>query len=382
MISTDKNILTEGSTVRERMKELAELVECLHIIVFAPHAFGGLVVRERNMFICPTNSFSRWLYVFDALRIGKRVIMKWKMEIKNSYNPHWLITCQDPFETGLVGVLLKKKFRIPLQIQIHTDFLDPYFSKQSLLNHARVYIARFCLKRTDCVRTVSKRITDSLKKLRITANGLQLPICTDVDIFQKSDLRSAKALRMKYPNFDFIVLMVARLSPEKNIPLALSVMHKVIQKHPRAGFIIVGSGQELEKCLLLVNRYSLQNNVIFKPQVSRDELSAYYHMADILFLSSNYEGYGLVLVEATVSGLPIITSDVGIASELIKDGESGFICPVGDMDCMVNRINKLIENDLLRKNFTSLARSRAESLLVAKAEYLSKTKEGWEKCTK
>ena len=119
-IGSDRNLFIEGSDVRRRVVEYGKLVEELHIIVFSTrklHITNYMLCVADNVFLYPTNSWSRWFYIFDALKIAK-------FALKN--NAQWLVTAQDPFESGLASWLIKRKLRIPLQLQIHTDFLSPY----------------------------------------------------------------------------------------------------------------------------------------------------------------------------------------------------------------------------------------------------------------
>ncbi|MBU2109665.1 hypothetical protein KKB71_01775, partial [Patescibacteria group bacterium] len=144
-IGTDKNLFYENSEVRQRMIEYGNLVEELHIIMFATQKSeirstksetNSKIKISNNTFVYPTNSGSRWFYVWDAIKIGEEIIGNWKLEIENS-----LVTAQDPFECGLAGYRIAKKLKLPLQLQIHTDFLSPYFVQHSMLNRLRVRIA-------------------------------------------------------------------------------------------------------------------------------------------------------------------------------------------------------------------------------------------------
>mgnify|MGYP001615904923 CR=1 FL=1 len=161
MLSTDENILKNGSEVRSRMFEYGKLVEEMHIIIKARNPklqtsnFG-------NVFIYPSNT----IFGFKTYNIAKSIIRNClpmgdlpkgeKLEIRN-----YVITCQDPFETGLIGYFLKKKFKIPLHIQIHTDFLSPYFWRESLKNKIRVLLAKRIIPHADGIRVVSERIRKS-----------------------------------------------------------------------------------------------------------------------------------------------------------------------------------------------------------------------------
>ena len=154
----------------------------------------------------------------------------------------WLVTAQDPFETGLAGWLIARKNNTPLQLQIHTDFASPYFKQESFLNRIRVMLAWFLIPRATRIRVVSERIKDSLVS-RFTFHVSRidvLPIFIDTERLENAPIKTD--LRKKYQQFDFIVLMASRLTKEKNIPLAIEAFTEVIKKHPRAGLVIVGKG--------------------------------------------------------------------------------------------------------------------------------------------
>ena len=74
MIGSDRKLFEEGSAVVERIKGYGALVEELHIIVFALKSLGFTDKRiAPNVWIYPTNSFSRWLYIYDAASLGKKI---------------------------------------------------------------------------------------------------------------------------------------------------------------------------------------------------------------------------------------------------------------------------------------------------------------------
>lgn len=298
---------------------------------------------ENRLFIYPTNSRSRLFYIIDTLGIFKKFIKK---ELIG------LVSSQDPFETGLAAYIISKFFKIPLHLQVHTDFLGPYFEKESLLNRIRVLIAKFLIPRAACIRVVSERIKKSL--LRVTRCGLRvavLPIFVDVKKIQEADIRAdlpaGKAgLRKKYPQFNFIILMASRLTKEKNIGLAIEAMAEIIKKHPKTGLVIAGDGPEKENYPLLVTRYGLQNNVIIEPWTN--DVISYYKTADLFLLTSNYEGYGMAVVEAMAAGCPVIMTDVGLANEVLVDKKDGLVIPVNNKEKLCEAILNLIENRGLR----------------------------------
>ena len=376
MISTDRKIFETKSSVRRRILEYGTLTEELHIIVFSKR---GADFREQkiggNVYVYPTNSKNRWWYIFDAVGLAKRVSKKHNLKGKSN-----LVSTQDPFEAGLAGLIVARAIGARLQIQIHTDFLSEYFIKDSFLNKIRVYLARLTIPRADCIRVVSKRIKKSIiEKYKIPETKITtLPIFVDVEKIKNSEINMN--LREKYPQFDFIILMASRFSEEKNIPLALRAVSSVIKKYPKTGLIIVGDEPKDSNFKSLYEKkaveLNLSKNIIFEGW-QKDTIS--YHKTTDLFLNtSNYEGYGMSLIEAIASDTAIVTTNVGIVGEILTKNNA-FICEVGDTRCITRNTMNAIENKSVCKE---LARSAtyAISNIPRKNVYLELYKKNWEDC--
>src|SRR3989344_8933728 len=315
MISTDRNILERDSAVRQRVVEYGKLVDELNIVIFnsstrvASSKYQVERILGTNVTLYPTNSRNRWFYIFDAVHIGRRVIGNWKLEIGNSSNKNEiLVTCQDPFETGLVGWCIARKTGAKLQMQIHTDFLSKYFVRESFLNRVRVCLAKFLLPKADGVRVVSERISQSLKtkNYKLKTEPIVLPVFVDIKEFE--DKTPSFDLHQKYPQLNFIILMVCRLEKEKNVSLVIEAMSEIVKNNHKVGLVIVGDGSLLKSLQFTVNSLQLGNNVIFEGW--QKDLFSYYKTVDLFLFTSNYEGYGMSLIEASASGCPILTTDV------------------------------------------------------------------------
>lgn len=365
-IGSDKNLFKENSAVRLRIIEYGSFVEELHIVVFSKKNFSNTQIAK-NIFLYPTNSSSKWFYPFDAVKIGKKIINE---------KERWLITVQDPFEAGLAGFLIKRKSGVPLHLQIHCDFLSPYFAQESLLNKIRVWLAKFLLSKTDKIRVVSERIMKSLisqfSNFPISRVSI-LPIFVDVKKIQEDSIKIN--LHEKYSQFNFIILIASRLVRVKNICLAIEAMSEVIKSYPKTGLIIVGDGKEEESLRSKVKNLKLLNNIIFESW--NNDLSSYYKTADLFLLISNHEGYGMATIEAMAAGCPLIMTDVGCAGELVKNEYNGLVIPIGSREELVKNIGRIISEPSLRDKLKNNGLATVKNL-PTKEEYLNSYKESWE----
>src|SRR3989344_2042179 len=342
-------LLKNGSPSAKRMTEYGKLAD-IYIILFCLKDKKAAVSKiSGNVFVFPTRSMNKLFYFFDGYKIGKEIL---RSEYKND---KWIITPQDPFEMGFLGFILSRKFKTSLYLQAHTDFLSPYFKAESFLNRARVKMAKFLIPKADGIRIVSKRIKNSLiKEFKINKDKISiLPIF--VDIKKIKNIPITINLRDKYPQFDFIILIVSRLAKEKNISLALNTMKEIVLKKPKTGLIIAGGGSERKNIENEIKKLNIGENVILEGNIEFNDLISYYKTADIFVSVSNYEGYGMAVLEAMAAGLPVVMTDTGLAGEILINKKDGFVVPVGDLKQLTESILNLMEKKELRARFSKNA---------------------------
>ncbi|KKW19788.1 MAG: group 1 glycosyl transferase [Parcubacteria group bacterium GW2011_GWA2_51_10] len=251
-----------------------------------------------NVVLHPASSRSRLLRFLKAVSISRRL---GRVDI---------ITVQDPFENGLVGLLSLKKLSAVLHVQIHTDFLSPEFRKHSIVNWIRTLIAPFVLRFAVRIRVVSNRIKNSLetKNYKLKTIPTVLPIFVDVGLYKSAVSDPRLALRLR--PFSTKILVVSRLEPEKNVALAIRAFLKSAPRE--ACLLIVGEGSERSKLERLAHSSAGGDRVFFE---GKREASSCYPLCDLVLVTSHYEGYGRVIIEALAAGKPVLSTDVGIARE-------------------------------------------------------------------
>lgn len=399
VIGTDTAIFQPGSDARGRVEAYGRLFDELHVIIYSPReprakgaadANGLLALTGQasprlrgeqiapNVWLYPTNS--RWFLQrpFDALRIGHSIARERAIDA---------VSVQDPAESGIAGWFLKRSMALPFHIQLHADFLSPHFRRNSWKERMRYYLAKFIIPRGDAFRAVSERIRHSLdSRFKIPAfaaasAGRQnskidvLPIFVDRDAIARAE--PVFDLRARYPEFDFIVLVVSRLMREKNVGLALEAFAEFCKEFPKAGMVVVGDGPEAASLKCKARSLKLDERVRFEG--SQQDVVSYYKTADLYVLTSNFEGYARTVIEAAAAGLPVAMTDVGVAGDSIRDRETGRVVPVGDREALVRALVEARRNYPEMRRMAELAK---REVLAAeprtREQYLERYRQSYE----
>jgi glycosyltransferase involved in cell wall biosynthesis len=244
-----------------------------------------------------------------------------------------VVTAQDPFACGWIGLVASRASRCGLQVQDHSGQTSSWF-------------ARFVLKRADRIRTVSQRAKKNLLALGVPQEKIDvIPIATDLARFSSIQRKPEKN-----------ILCIARLEKEKGINVLLDAFAEFKKSHPEYSLTIVGNG-------LLRSRYDIgMEGVVFRGAGTEDMVREELVRAAIYVQPSYFEGWGLAVVEAAAAGLPIIMTDVGLAGEIIHDGESGLVVPPGDAHALAEAMETLINHLALAERLGAAARKAVQVL--------------------
>ncbi|MBI4132366.1 MAG: glycosyltransferase [Candidatus Sungbacteria bacterium] len=351
IIGTDTTIFRPDSDARSRIEAYGRLFDELHIVIYTAPGFR-VEALQSGARLYPTNSRFFFRRPFDAVRIGKTIVRERGIDA---------VSVQDPAESGLAGWLIKRSTGVPLHIQLHADVLSPYFRHNSWKDRLRYGISRFTIPRGDAFRVVSARLAHSLASVFgiPAAKVVTLPIFVDREAIAST--RPTISRRERYPDFDFIVLMVSRLNRDKRIDVALEAFAEFRREFPRAGLVIVGEGPERRSIESQIQNLALTGGVWLEGW--QDDLVSYYKTADLYLLTSAFEGYGRTVIEAAAAGAPVVMTDVGVAGEIIRDGETGRVVPVGDSRALAQALADA------RRNYPAMQamaeRARAEVLVLS-----------------
>ena len=160
-----------------------------------------------------------------------------------------------------------------------------------------------------------------------------------------------------------VIGSVGRLAPEKAPWVLVDAFQRVSTKHPAALLVLVGNGPLEKKILEMVKEKGLLGRVLMPGFMEGRRAMRGF---DIFALASEYESFGYVLVEAMAEGLPIVSTKVGIAEEILTEGENGFLVPTGDVEAFAQAFDKLLSDEALRRRMGESSRISVKNLSVDK----------------
>ncbi|HEU4974009.1 MAG TPA: glycosyltransferase family 4 protein [Baekduia sp.] len=172
-----------------------------------------------------------------------------------------------------------------------------------------------------------------------------------------------------------VVVAAGRLTTQKGFDLLIDAFAAVVRVHPEWTLRIFGSGMSREELRQQIVQRELYNNVFLmgRTQHLGDELS----QASIFAMSSRYEGFGMVIIEAMSKGVPVVSFDCPRGpGEIIDDGRDGLLVPEQDVNAMSAGLLRLIEDEPLRRRLGAAALQTArrydvERIAVAWRELLA-----------
>ena len=192
-----------------------------------------------------------------------------------------------------------------------------------------------------------------------------------VDTQKIMDAVPKRDIKKDFPQFKFIIFMASRITPEKNLDTAIHVLNKIVEQFSYVGLVIAGEGEEKVNLENLARKLGVADKVVFIGW--QDDLVSYYKTADVFLLTSEYEGYGMTLIEAGASGSAIVTTKVGVAdTDLFVNGKNSYVCPPWDTECLFHSVLGLIMDDKKRELFKQEMQDSIRKISITKEEYIAK----------
>ncbi len=254
---------------------------------------------------------------------------------------------------------IKQKRYVPVITTLHGTDITLVGADRSYLP-----ITRYGIQQSDGVTSVSKFLkqatieTFDFDEIEVIPNFI-CPKHYKRD--DDSPLRTELA-----PNGEKLLMHVSNFRAVKRPLDCVEILARILAKGEKVKLIMVGDGPEHAAIHHRARQLNVLEQTIFVGKQAN--IAGYLAVADVFLLPSQEESFGLAALEAQACEVPVVASRVGGISEVVSEGESGFLSDVGDVEKMSEDAFKLLQNDDLRKSFgkrgRELAVSRYSSELV------------------
>ncbi len=313
----------------------------IRIVTYTKYKDGGSYDQPNDGFcLYGTRSFHRATYIFGLFRLLPVVFADgWRPDV---------VTVQTPWEEGVLGLIVARVLGARFLPQLHFDLFSDAWVAEHWLNPWRRLVAKSVLKYADRVRVVSTRLRAQVigqchvlcKNVCVAPVGVNFVSAIGNKQHFKKNLQLCLDDRK-------VVLFVGNLYAPKNLVLWVKVARMVAMRAPKAFFLIVGDGPDKSMILEQVKAADLEDRFLFMGNIGHDSLPEIYAAADVFLLTSHYEGFGRVVLEAMLAGVPVVSTACGGPEDLIEDGYSGFLLTPGNSEGLADRVTDLLENETL-----------------------------------
>jgi glycosyltransferase involved in cell wall biosynthesis len=202
------------------------------------------------------------------------------------------------------------------------------------------------------------RFTDiDAKKVKVIYLGV------DHELFHRRDKRRTR-LRLSLPANSVIVLNVGTEETRKNIPTLFKAFHKLLKDVPEA--LLVRIGRKSNQSKRLIRQLGIEDRVVYR-YPSAEEVAYYYNAADVLCFPSYFEGFGLPVLEAMASRLPVVAGNSSSTPEVI--GDTGILVKPFDVEGFAHWMHEISEGSELRN-------------IVSEKEFRRSLTFSWGKCAR
>jgi len=285
---------------------------------------------------------------FWAYAIGSH-LTSWKPD---------LVFCPLWFPDGAATYLAKltSRSQTPYVMAAHGSEVNPFTGSPKL--QARLAILAPLIKQTfqgaKKIFAVSHFTREMILKFAPVESNFVSVANNGVNIETFSRRASDSGLREKYNlHGRKVLLTVSRLHSYKGIDKVLESLPLVIDKVPNLKYLIVGHGPDVPRLKKLVEKRNLQNYVEFLGVISHNDIIDLYNIADLFILMTreqgpDFEGFGLVFLEAAACGLPSIGGASGGIPDAFENGRSGWLVPPQNIAAIADKISTVLRDDEMR----------------------------------
>jgi glycosyltransferase involved in cell wall biosynthesis len=253
---------------------------------------------------------------------------------------------------GRVAALLAGSARPPVIVHtFHGHVLRGYFRPWK--TYVFRQLERALARHTDALIAVSPEVRDDLVGLGVASPGGVAVVRLGLDLDRRLAVGPEAGAEVRtevgVEDSTLVVAWLGRMTEIKRVDQLIQAFGRVVQEIPDAKLLLVGEGPLRPSLEALATGLGIAESVRFVGY--RRDVASIYAAADVVALTSANEGTPVTLIEAQAAGVPVVSTDVGGASDIVEDGESGLLVPPGDVDAIARALVRLGLDPELRARF-------------------------------
>jgi glycosyltransferase involved in cell wall biosynthesis len=257
-------------------------------------------------------------------------------------------------KAGILGRLAAHREGVPVIVHsIHGYGFSP--SQSRPVRHALLHAERLAARWTTAFIAVSRRNLEDGVRLRLFPASRAQVIRSGIDLRPFREHRGGEAIRheLGIPASAPLVVQIACFKPQKAPERFVEIAARLAVHFPETHFLLVGDGALRGRLERLRRAASLEDR-LHMPGWRRD-VPAILDAATVVTLTSRFEGLPRVLVEALAAGVPVVAMAVDGVSEVVRDGENGFLVPAGDVAGIAERVGRILADATLHSRLATRA---------------------------
>lgn len=316
---------------------------------------NGVMVYRVDNFMISSNNLIDWTMQLNfnmIAKTGEIIAEKGSFDVIHAHD--WLV--------AYAAKTLKTAYNIPLVSTIHATEAGRNSGirdeQQRYINDTEwmlTYESSEVIVNSNYMRSELQRLFGlPYEKINVIPNGVNLNMYDGIE--KDYDFRRKYAM-----DNEKIILFMGRLVYEKGIQTLISAMPKILNHYHDAKLLIAGKGGMIDELRNQVNYLGLGNKVYFTGYLGSKDVQKMYKCADISVFPSTYEPFGIVALEAMLSGTPVVVSDVGGLNEIVDHGINGMKSYAGNANSFADSILTLLFDQKLCDTVTKNAISKVKS---------------------
>ncbi len=191
------------------------------------------------------------------------------------------------------------------------------------------------------------------QKLVLIHHGIPLAEITNQQEKTKQLLRERFGIRKD----DIIIATISRFIEWKGYKSIVAAAEILVKENPKLKFLFTGQGDQKAEIEKMIAEKNLGKNILLTGYINRDEMPSYYGMMDIYLHAASNEPFGLVIPEAMLNGVPVVSTSTGASRDAIKSGENGFLVSSPNGELIAEGIRFMLGNN--RKQIGEAGRATA-----------------------